>query len=201
MDGRPRLPSTRMPSWPRGIAPRAPHRSGLDTLASSGSCHRTKAAAFRRELETPPVASWLAPNGDDLPPSLHEHYTRFITTTGQSAPLRRIGTFGLAVGAACAFPCHRRPGSHVPYQSQIELRAAYMPDAAWAVSVHPPSSSRKMGQPPVLTSSNRISTLLQRFACARLSQSCLSKSCSDFSATFTTIAFDDSSLRWLEINP
>ena len=35
--------------------------------------------------------------------SLHEHYTRFVTTTGQSAPLRRIGTFGLAVGAACAF--------------------------------------------------------------------------------------------------
>src|SRR5467141_4231617 len=100
----------------------------------------------------------------------------------------------------CFFPWHRRPGSHVPYQSLIELRAAYMPDAAWAVSVHPPSSSRKMGQPPVLTSSNRISTLLQRFACARLSQSYLSKSCSDFSATFTTIAFDDSSLRWLEIS-
>jgi hypothetical protein len=28
----------------------------------------------------------------------------------------------------------------------------------------------------------------------------LPKSCSDFSATFTTIAFDDSSSRWLEIN-
>ncbi len=28
-----------------------PHRSGLDTLASSGSCHRARAAAFRRELE------------------------------------------------------------------------------------------------------------------------------------------------------
>jgi hypothetical protein len=40
----------------------------------------------------------------------------------------------------------------------------------------------------------------QRFACARLSQSYLPKSRSDFSATFTTIAFDDSSLRWLEIN-
>src|SRR5437660_5407297 len=37
--------------WARGISPRASHRSGLDTLASSGSCHRTKAAAFRRELE------------------------------------------------------------------------------------------------------------------------------------------------------
>jgi hypothetical protein len=36
--------------------------------------------------------------------------------------------------------------------------------------------------------------------CARLSQSYLPKSRSDFSATFTTIAFDDGSLRWLEIN-
>src|ERR1035437_1514512 len=98
------------------------------------------------------------------------------------------------------FPWHRRPGSHVPYKSQVELRAAYMPDAAWAVSVHPPSLSRKMGQPPVLTSSNPLSTLQQRFACARLSQSCLPESCSGFSATFTTVTFDHSSLRWLEIN-
>src|SRR5665811_1812511 len=81
------------------------------------------------------------------------------------------------------FPWHRRLGSHVPYKSQIELRAAYMPDAAWAVSGHPPSLSRQMGQPPVLTSSNRFSTLQQRFACARLSQSCLPDSCSGFSAT------------------
>src|SRR5882757_4859531 len=42
-------------------------------------------------------------NGDDPPPSLHGHYTRFNATTRQSAPVRRIGTFGLAVGAACAF--------------------------------------------------------------------------------------------------
>jgi hypothetical protein len=39
-----------------------------------------------------------------------------------------------------------------------------------------------MGQPPVLASSNRISTLLQRFACARLSQSYLPESRSDFSS-------------------
>jgi hypothetical protein len=57
-----------------------------------------------------------------------------------------------------------------------------------------------MGQPPVLTSSNPISTLHRRFTCVRLSQSCLPESRSGFSATFTTIAFDDSSLRWLEIN-
>jgi hypothetical protein len=36
-------------------------------------------------------------------PSLHGRYTRFRATTKQSAPSRRIGTFGLAVGAACAF--------------------------------------------------------------------------------------------------
>jgi len=41
-------------------------------------------------------------NGDSPLPSLHEHYARFIATTKQSAPGRRIGTFGLAVGAACA---------------------------------------------------------------------------------------------------
>jgi len=31
---------------------------------------------------------------------------RFITTTRQCAPSRRIGTFGLAVAAACAFSLH-----------------------------------------------------------------------------------------------
>ena len=77
----------------------------------------------------------------------------------------------------CLFPWHRSPGSHVPYQSLVELRAAYTPDAARSVSGHPPSSSRETGQPPVLTSPNPISTLLQRFACARLSRPCLPKSC------------------------
>ena len=32
------------------------------------------------------------------------------------------------------FPWHRRIGSHVPYESLVELRAAYMPDVARAVS-------------------------------------------------------------------
>jgi hypothetical protein len=85
-------------------------------------------------------------NGDDLPPSLHEHYTRFITTTGQSAPLRRIGTFGWS--RLRLFPWHRRPGSHVPYKSQIELRAAYTPDAARAASGHPSKLIPEAGSAP-----------------------------------------------------
>ena len=51
----------------------------------------------------PGITGWPKFNGDDLPPSLQHHYRAFITTTRQSAPLRRIGTFGLAVVAACAF--------------------------------------------------------------------------------------------------
>ena len=37
------------------------------------------------------------------------------------------------------FPWHRRPGSHVPHKSLIELRAVYMPDVARSVSGHPPN--------------------------------------------------------------
>src|ERR1700716_3532767 len=75
-----------------------------------------------------------------------------------------------------------------------------MPVAVWAYAEHPPSRFQRYGQPPVLASPNPLSTRHQQFACARLSQSCLSKSYSDFSATFTTVAFDDSSSRWLGIS-
>src|SRR5712664_1856965 len=54
------------------------------------------------------------------------------------------------------------------------------------------------GHPPVLASSNPLSTLHRRFAFARLSQPCLPESRPGVSATLTTIAFDDSNLRWLE---
>jgi len=76
--------------------------SGLDTLASSGSCHRTKAAAFRC-MSGSSRCRLTQRNGGDPPPLLQPHYRAFIATTRRSAPLRRIGTFGLAVGAACAF--------------------------------------------------------------------------------------------------
>jgi hypothetical protein len=80
----------------RGISPRAAHRSGLDTLASSGSCHRTKAAASRRELEL-----LLLPVGS-LPTSV-------------TCPLRSTGITPLPryYGAVRPYPPHRyfRPRS------------------------------------------------------------------------------------------
>ena len=49
------------------------------------------------------MTGWPKSSDGDPPPSLRPHYRAFITTTRRSAPLRRIGNFGLAVVAACAF--------------------------------------------------------------------------------------------------
>src|SRR5215510_8003549 len=92
----------RMPSRPREF-----HPEPLTDPDLNLSTHPARAIARRlppsvdNELLS---ANRLAQiNGDDPPPSLQLHYRAFITTTRQSAPVRRIGTFGLAVGAACAF--------------------------------------------------------------------------------------------------
>ncbi|WP_428489109.1 hypothetical protein [Rhodopila sp.] len=62
----------------------------------------TKAAAFRREFDVIllPVGS---PSASMTCSLCSTALPRFITTTEQSAPDRRISTFGLAVSAACAF--------------------------------------------------------------------------------------------------
>ncbi len=191
----------RLPSRPREFRPEP--LTEPDLILSH---HPARAIARRLPPSAEPSgSSWFDPVGPRSTAMTHplrstgitplHHYYRAVRPSPAHRYFRPRGWSRLRL-----FPWHRRPGSHVPYKSQIELRAAYMPDAAWAVSVHPPSLSRKMGQPPVLTSSIRFSTLHRRFTCVRLSQSCLPESCSGFSATFTTIAFDDSSLRWLEIN-
>jgi hypothetical protein len=59
-------------------------------------------------------------------------------------------------------------GSHVPHKSLIRLLAAFMPEAARAVSRSPPDCSRSRNPTPVLTSSKELSTRHQRFACAQL---------------------------------
>ena len=41
---------------PWGISPRGAHRSGRESLNSSGSCHLLKAAAFHQNHRVPPVA-------------------------------------------------------------------------------------------------------------------------------------------------
>ena len=83
-------PVSQLNTWPvvaesaRGIAPRAALRSGLDTLASSGSCHHWKATAFRREMGLLPP-----PNGFGWPaPTSVTHPLRSAGITPASSLLR-----------------------------------------------------------------------------------------------------------------
>src|ERR1700678_702604 len=48
---------------------------------------------------------------------------RFLATTKQCAPLRRIGTFGLTVGAACAFSLGIA-GQVLTFRTRAQLRFA-----------------------------------------------------------------------------
>ena len=110
--------SATLPSRPGGVSPRAAHRSGRDTLASSGSCPRTKTAAFRREMRALPVVSWPALNVGDLPPLLHGHYPASLLL--QSSPPLPAASVLSASQVRCLylFPWPRWTASQVPYESQ-----------------------------------------------------------------------------------
>jgi hypothetical protein len=131
---------------PGGISPPgAPKtvREPLDSHGSRCSAIGTRATGFTSSTgssccQMASVGPW--PRLNNAAPSVQPHYRAFIPTTGHSAPVLRLGTLVLAVLAACDFSlCIGVTGSHVPYKSQVELRAAYMPDAARAVSGLPPS--------------------------------------------------------------
>jgi hypothetical protein len=72
-------------------------------------------------------------------------------------------------------------GSHVPCKSPSQARAAYMPDAVWAVSRLPPGLSRSPGLAPVSTPLEFVTTRHQRFAHARLPDPHLTRSRRAFS--------------------
>jgi hypothetical protein len=115
---------SRMPSRPGVFHPEPLTDSGLDTLASSGSCHRAKAAAFRRELELLLLPVGSLPNVGDLPPSLHGHYPA-SSLLRSSPPLGGASVLSASrVRRLCLFPCHRHTGSQVPYESPNESHAS-----------------------------------------------------------------------------
>jgi len=97
-----------------------------------------------------PVASWLAPNVGGLPPFAPRALPRFNTTTGQSAPLRRISTFGLAVGAACAFSLGIA-GQVLTFRTRARLRFA------------PPPCRMPLGQSQDIPQANPRGMAIPRF--------------------------------------
>ena len=144
------LKTIALPSRPGEFHPQSLTDSGRETLASSGSCHRAKTAAFRREKRALPVASWPAPNVGDLLPLLHGHYP--ASWLLRSSPPLSAASVLLASQVRCLylFPWHRRIGSQVPYESPNESHASYTPDTVWPVGRFPPHSSWSSGATPVL---------------------------------------------------
>ena len=131
---------------PGGISPTGAPKTVREPLNLHGSRCSTvgkRAAGFTSSTgsschQLASVGRW--PWLNNAAPSLQPHYRAFVPTTGCSVPVLRIGTLApRGFSRLWLLPLHRRTGSHVPYESLVELRAASMPDAAWAVSGHPPS--------------------------------------------------------------
>ena len=139
----------------RGIAPRAAHRSGREPLdfirlvppsegcrlpskpSSSSCCQLTQSIPTR--VTCPLRSTGITP--------LHHYYE-------SSPPL--LGASVLSASRCCRlclFPCHRQPGSQVPYESPDESHASCTPDTAWPVSRYLPCCSRSKRATPVLMSS------------------------------------------------
>src|SRR4029077_18615961 len=71
-------------------------------------------------------------------PSLRSHYRPFITITGCSAPVLRIGTLALMGASHLSVSLGSgATGSHVPCKSQTQSHAAFMPDVV-RTSIRPP---------------------------------------------------------------
>src|SRR2546425_6955413 len=91
------------------------------------------------ELRAPPVASWPDSSSMTRPfaPRPLQPLPRYYGAVRPSPAHRYFRPCGWS--RLCLFPWHRRPGSHVPYKSLVELHAIYMPDVARSVSGHPPN--------------------------------------------------------------
>ena len=152
----------------------------------------------------PPVSSWpmvKAEQRSPFAPAPLQGLARYYGLLRPCAPHRYSRPCGWS--RLQLLPSrHQRDGAQV-LTFRTKAWSSFAPPTC-RMSLGQPQASPELipeeGSPPGLTSPNPLSTLLQRFACARLSQPRLPESCPDFSATFTTIAFDDSSLQWLEIN-
>jgi hypothetical protein len=87
-----------------------------------------------------------------------------------------------------------------PAEAADQARVVYMPDTAWPVSGHPPDSSRNTPHAPVSMSPVFVTTLHQRFACARLPDPYLTHTCA-FSSSLTTTVFSQRSMRRFDASP
>jgi hypothetical protein len=121
-----------------------------------------------------------------------------MATTGYSAPILRICTFILAGFPLGFFHWHR--SRRFPRSEQKPVSRSRRLHAGHHLDSKQVSSRLVPGQrfPPGFDDVPTLSTLYQPLTCVRLRSTYLTESCSAFSLTLTTAAFDRSSLRWFE---
>ncbi|MGE3915995.1 MAG: transposase [Hyphomicrobiaceae bacterium] len=81
----------------------------------------------------------LHANYDAIADAASQAWDRLVAEAGRLSTLCSYPWIPILQSRLRLFPCHHRPGSHVPHQSLIELRAAHTPDVARPVSGHRPS--------------------------------------------------------------
>ncbi len=139
---------------------------GRRRTRSSRCCGATAPVAVK------PSTYHLIPSASSLlqravrPTPAHRYFQpRVVAACAFSLGIARLhGFFGKAKSAKNLVFERRRPAIKAVLESSA---------VGFETASKPPNLSRKTGQPLVLTSSNCLSTLPQRFACARLTQSCL----------------------------
>jgi hypothetical protein len=133
----------------------------------------------------------------------------YYETVCPRAPRRYSTPCGFVrLGNSLSRPPHRSgssigaTGSHVPRKSPDQTRAAYMPDAIWAVGRLPPDLSRSPALAPVSTPMEFITTRHQRFAHARLPDPHLTRSLPRLLPQRSPRpALNRRSLRWFGASP
>ena len=139
------------------------------------------------------------PRLNNSAPSLRPHYRAFITTTGGSVPVPRIGTLTLGGTSPLSFSLGiEMTGSHVPRKCLDQGHATFMPDAIWTVSRSPSRLIPGHSIFPGFDIIHSLSTRHQWFTRVRLLGPHLTRVSLPFPSTLTTRALYPRSLRRFE---
>ena len=113
---------------------------------------------------------------------LHRYYAPVRPSAPHRySPPRGSSTCGFSLGIGAV-------GSHVPHESLVRARAAFMPTATWAGDRRPPGFIPGQRLDPGFDGVPTLSTRHQRFTHVRLPGPHLMESCSTFSDSLTTTA-------------
>ena len=160
----------------------------------------------RRATDSSPSPGWSSLPSRSPRPSLPGHYSPFIATTPQSAPVRRIRYSRLLASGLGVLPFPPSPvrPRHDWFPSSAQEPAprfcpVYAGHRLARSEIDPPGLSEERASALVLVSSFYLSTRPRGFAFAQLRGAYLTGVSLPFSATLKTPALDRRPLQWFGI--